>query len=62
LMTEILEHGTVKILGVVDGDLMRNSVMTDDVLKEKFLDSGGGYVGYWFHFHPIVEVLDCDDG
>jgi hypothetical protein len=46
LMTKIFEHGTVKILGIVDGDLLRNSVMTDDVLPEKILDSGGGYVGY----------------
>jgi hypothetical protein len=44
-MKEILEHNTIKILGVVDGDLLRNSVMTD-VLPEKFLDGGGGYICY----------------
>jgi hypothetical protein len=35
LLIEILEHGTVKILGIVDGDLPRNSVATDDVSLEK---------------------------
>jgi hypothetical protein len=61
-MIEIIEHGTVKILGIVDGDLLRNSVTTDDVLPEKFLDSGGGYVGYWFRFYLFCEVLNSDDG
>jgi hypothetical protein len=46
LMTEILEHGIIEILGIVDGYLLRDSVMTDDVLPEKFLDGGGGYIGY----------------
>jgi hypothetical protein len=45
-MTEILEHGIIEILGIVDGYLLRDSVMTDDVLPEKFLDGGGGYIGY----------------
>jgi hypothetical protein len=61
-MTEILEHGTIKILGVVDGDLLRNSITTGDALLEKFLDAGGGYVCYWFRFDPFGEVLDCDNG
>jgi hypothetical protein len=38
-MTEILEHDTIEILGVVDGYLLR-FVTTDDVLPEKFLNSG----------------------
>jgi hypothetical protein len=46
LMTKILEHDTIKILGIVDSDLLRNSVMTDDLLLEKFLDGGGGCVCY----------------
>jgi hypothetical protein len=62
LMTKIFEHGTVEILGIVDGDMLRNFVMTDDVLPERFLDNGRGYLGYWFHFNPFGEVLDCDDG
>jgi hypothetical protein len=44
-VTEILEHGTIKILAVVNGDLLRNSVTIDDVLLEKILDCGGYYIG-----------------
>jgi hypothetical protein len=62
LVTEIFEHGTINVLGVVDGNLLRNSVTTDNVLPEKFLDSGRGYIGYRSHFHPFGEVLHCDDG
>jgi hypothetical protein len=36
LMREILEYGTIKILGIVDSDLLRNSTTTDDVLPENF--------------------------
>jgi hypothetical protein len=60
-MTEIFEHGTIKIIGIPNGDLLRNSVTTDDVLPEKFLDGGGGYVCYCLHFNPFGEVLDCDN-
>jgi hypothetical protein len=62
LMTEILEHITIEILGLVDSYLLRDSVMTDDVLPEKFLNSGRGYNGYWLCFNPFGEVLDCDNG
>jgi hypothetical protein len=36
LMREILQYGTIKILGIVDSDLLRNSTTTDDVLPENF--------------------------
>jgi hypothetical protein len=36
LMREILEYGTIKILGIVESDLLRNSTTTDDVLPENF--------------------------
>jgi hypothetical protein len=62
LVIEILQHGTIKILGIVDGDLLRNPVATDDVLPEEFLDGGGGYVCYRLHFNPFSEVFHCDDG
>jgi hypothetical protein len=62
LMIEILEHGTVEILGIVNGNLLRNPVMTDDILLENFLDGGGGYIAYWLRLHPFGEVLDCDNG
>jgi hypothetical protein len=60
-VTEILEHGTIKILGIVNGALLRNSITIDDVLLEKFLDCGGCYIGYKFHFNPFGEVLHCND-
>jgi hypothetical protein len=62
LMIEILEHGTIEILGIVDGDLLRNSVTTDDVLPKKFLEGGRCYICYWFCFNPFGEVLDYDNG
>jgi hypothetical protein len=61
-MIEILEYSTIEILGIVDGDLLRNSVTTDDALLEKILDGGGGYICYWFRFNPFGEVFDCDNG
>jgi hypothetical protein len=61
LVTEIIEHGTIKILDVVDGDLLWNSIATDDVLPEEFLDGGGGYVGYRLRFYPFGEVFHYDD-
>jgi hypothetical protein len=60
-VSEILEHGTIKILSVVDGDLLRDSIATDDVLTKKFLDCSGGYVGYRLRFNPFGEVLHYDD-
>jgi hypothetical protein len=61
LMIEILEHSTIEILGIVDGDLLRNSVTTDDVLPEKILDGGGGYVGYRLRFNPFGDVFHRDN-
>jgi hypothetical protein len=61
LMAEILEHGTLKILGIDIGDLLRNFIATDDVLLEKSLDGGGGYVGYRLCFDPFGEVFYCDN-
>jgi hypothetical protein len=61
-MTKILEHGIIKILGIVDGYLLRDSIETDDVFLEKFLNSGRGYIGCRFCFNPLGEVLDCYNG
>jgi hypothetical protein len=60
-MAEILEHGIVKIPCIVDGDLLWNSIMTDDVLPKEFLDGDGGYIGNGLRFNPFGEVLHCDD-
>jgi hypothetical protein len=56
-MAEILEHVTIKILDVVDCDLMWNFVATDDVLPEEFLDGCGGYIGNRLHFNPLSELF-----
>jgi hypothetical protein len=60
-MAEILEYDTVKILSVVNGDLLWNFIATDDVLPKEFLDGGRGYVGNGLRFNPFGEVLHCDD-
>jgi hypothetical protein len=62
VMTKILVHGTIKILDIINDDLLRSSIMIDDVLLEKILDGGGGYICYWFCFNPFSEVLDYDNG
>jgi hypothetical protein len=59
-MAKILEHSTIKILGVVDHDLLWNSVATDDVLPEEFLNGGRCYVGNRLCFNPLCEVLHRD--
>jgi hypothetical protein len=61
LMTGILEHGTIEILGIVNGYLFRNSVTTYDVLPDKLLNSGEGYIGYQLRFNPFGKVLDRDN-
>jgi hypothetical protein len=61
-MIEILKHGTIKILGIDDDYLLRDSVTTDDVLLEKFLNSGRGYIGYQFRFNPFGKVLGRNNG
>jgi hypothetical protein len=60
LIVEILEHGTIKILGVIDCDLLWNSIAIDDVLPEELLDGGRGYVGNTLCFNPFGEVLHYD--
>jgi hypothetical protein len=59
LVAKILEHDTVKILGVVDCDLLWDSISTDDVLPKEFLDGCGGYVGNGLRFNPLCELLHC---
>jgi hypothetical protein len=39
-----------------------NSVTIDDILPEKFLNGGGGYIASRFHFNPFGEVFHYDDG
>jgi hypothetical protein len=62
LVAKILEHGTIEILGIADGDLLTDSIATDDILPEKSLDGGGAYVGYMLCFNPFGEVFHCHNG
>jgi hypothetical protein len=48
---------TIKIISIVDGDLLRNSIVTNDVLPKEFLDGGEGYVGYRLRFNQLGEVF-----
>jgi hypothetical protein len=59
-MTEILEHGTIKILDIINSDLLWHSIATDDVLLEEFLDGGRGYVGNRLRFNPFGELFHCN--
>jgi hypothetical protein len=61
-MIEISEHCAIKIFGVIDCDLLRNSTMAYDVLPENFLDGCGGYIGYGLCFNPFGKVLHRDHG
>jgi hypothetical protein len=61
-VTKILEHGTIKVLGIIDDDLLRNSVATDNILPKRFLNGGGGYIANRFRFNPFGEVFHCDNG
>jgi hypothetical protein len=54
---DILEHATIKILSIVDCDLLWNSIATDDVLLEEFLDGHDCYVGDGLHLDPLGEVF-----
>jgi hypothetical protein len=56
-MAEILEHDTIEILGVVDCDLLWNSIVTNDVLPKEFLDGCGGYIGNGTHLVKYSTTL-----
>jgi hypothetical protein len=62
LMAEILEHGAIKVLGIINVDLLGISIEIDDVLPEEFLDGGGGCVHHRLCFNPFGEVFHCNDG
>jgi hypothetical protein len=51
-----------KILSIVGCDLLWNSIATDDVLPEEFLNGHRGYVGDRLHLNPLGEVFYCHDG
>jgi hypothetical protein len=57
MVVEILEHATIKILGVVNCDLLRNSVMANDVMLEIFLYGCRGYIGDRLRLDPLGVSL-----
>jgi hypothetical protein len=54
---EILEHATVKVLGVVDCDLLRKSIAANNVLPEKFMYGCRGHIGDRIHLDPLDEIF-----
>jgi hypothetical protein len=56
-VTEILEHATVKVLGVVDCDLLRKSIAANNVLPEKFMYGCRGHIGDRIHLDPLGEIF-----
>jgi hypothetical protein len=61
LVTEILEHATIKVLSVVNCYLLWNSIAANDVLPQEFLNGYEGYVGDGLRLDPLGEVLYCLD-
>jgi hypothetical protein len=49
LVAEILEHVIVKVLGIIDCDLLWDDITVDDVFLAEFFDSCEGYVGDELH-------------
>jgi hypothetical protein len=37
LVVEIIEHVTIEVFGIVNCDLLRDSIVTDNILLENFL-------------------------
>jgi hypothetical protein len=62
LLTEILEHCTIKVLCIVYSDLSGNTIAANDILPEELLDGCEAYICDGLHLHPLREVLDYHNG
>jgi hypothetical protein len=62
LVTKIPEHVTVKVFGIVNCDLLWDSVTTNNVLLEKKFNGHGGYVGDGLRLDPFHEIFYCHNG
>jgi hypothetical protein len=60
-VAEVLEHVVVKVLAILDCDLLWDTVTADNVLPEEFFDGCEDYVGDGFRFNPFHEVFHCDN-
>jgi hypothetical protein len=57
-MAEILEHCTVKILGIIECDVLGNLVATDDILRKELFEGCRAYVCDGSPLNPFFEVFD----
>jgi hypothetical protein len=57
MMAKILEHVIVKLLGIVDYDVLGDDITADDVLPEKFLNGCRAYVCNRLCLNPFCEIL-----
>jgi hypothetical protein len=62
LLAEILEDCTIKVPFVVDCDVVRDTITTNDILPEELFDVCGAYVCDRLHLNPLREIFDCHDG
>jgi hypothetical protein len=57
-IAKIHEHATIKALSIINYNLLWNSIVTDDVLPEEFLDRCGGYVSDGLRLNPLGEIFN----
>jgi hypothetical protein len=62
LFTVILEHCTIKILGIINCDVMGNAIATNDILLGELFDGCRTYVCDMFCLNRLHEVLDYHNG
>jgi hypothetical protein len=37
-----------------------DTIATDNVLSEEFLDRGGAHICKWLRFYPFCKIFNCD--
>jgi hypothetical protein len=62
LLTEILEHFTIKVLGIADCDVSGDAIAIDGILPKELFDGYRAYVCDRFRLNPLCEVFDCHNG
>jgi hypothetical protein len=61
LLTEILEHCTIKVFCIINYHLSRNTISANNVLLEKPFGGGGAYVRDRIRLNPLCELFNCHD-
>jgi hypothetical protein len=54
LMAEILEHCIIKILCVINYEVLRDTIAADDILPDEFFDGCRDYVCDGLCLNPLV--------